>query len=906
MRTILAACILLIGGLIYAQNNATQNPPTEREIVSFSERNPFGGGTVVDNGRALRIERSYVSLDRKMDWTGYDYLKIDLDVDAKEPLSLNIEIRDEKTEGYWTRVNYSTIVPPGKSTIAVPLQQLFVGEKSRPGRNLLLDKITRFVINIGNNPSGPLTVSRLRLVKDTSAADVAFDGLFAFDFGTNASPVMEGFTQVTREMPYNKERGFGFINPWIQRAEDAKQPEPLYQDYIIMRSGDFAVDLPNGKYRVMVNIDSPGGFWGENQVYQKRTVKANGKIVVDETLDFEKFNQNLYRFWNLDDMPWEDAFDKYQKSIFNEKYFDATVTEGQLRLNFESDGWGCCVSAIVIYPTEKSTQGEKFLRFAEDKRRFHFDNYFKRVLPTPNGDPLQPSETDQKQGFVAFHRDFMQEVNYNDTPRKEEILTELYASAFAGEYEPVTLSLTPLRDLGNVTVTTNDWAGPNNAVIPSSAIDVGYVSYRLSRVAMNGSVYTIAPLLVMPTNTTEIKEGITRRFWLTVKTPADCLPGMYHGKITVAAENGETADFPVKFLVRKGTLDAIDLPAGPVGHAVRTSWGNDAKGEAFSQMLFRKSLQKIREYGFNSATGLPRITYRGFKDGKPDLDFHNSDEQMKLLKELGYTTFIAYGQGVLGFDAYYQDTKAMRDAGFEDYSEFIRAIYSEVEQHAKDNDWIPVYYNLADEPVDGDIIRSTENAEAYFKAFPKAPPHFTGSSSFTGSNTNDPHYRLSKAFQVVNWNCHDEESVRLIHEAGGDWAFYNGGNRWTFGDYMFKCAHEFGMKFRISWHFNACAGNPYYALDCREDDYAWCNSSPDGDLIPSLEFERLREGIEDYRRMQTLERLANEKQDENGLNVIKNRMQTFRLGQRDHERLFPVTDWKDSRNKVDDAIESLR
>jgi hypothetical protein len=248
----------------------------------------------------------------------------------------------------------------------------------------------------------------------------------------------------------------------------------------------------------------------------------------------------------------------------------------------------------------------------------------------------------------------------------------------------------------------------------------------------------------------------------------------------------------------------------------------------------------------------------------------------------------------------------MKAAGFDDYSEFLRAVYSEVEQHAKANDWIPVYHNLADEPVDGDILRSTENAEAYRKAFPKGPPHFTGSSSFTGGNTSDPHYRLSKAFQIVDWNTHDEQGVRLIQEAGGDWAFYNGGNRWTLGDYMFKCVHEFGMKFRVSWHFNACAGNPYYALDCREDDYAWCNTSPEGNLITSLEFERLREGIEDYRRLQTLKRLATEKQDQNGLKIIEDRMQSFRLGQRDHDRIFPASDWKENRKKIDAAIETLR
>ena len=129
------------------------------------------------------------------------------------------------------------------------------------------------------------------------------------------------------------------------------------------------------------------------------------------------------------------------------------------------------------------------------------------------------------------------------------------------------------------------------------------------------------------------------------------------------------------------------------------------------------------------------------------------------------------------------------------------------------------------------------------------------SRAATGEN---PAFRLSKALSAPAWNGHDEASVDLIHQVGGDWAFYNGGNRWTYGTYMYKAAKQYGMKFRIAWHWNVVAGDPYYALDCREDDYAWCNSSPDGRLIPSVEFERLREGLDDYRRLLTLSRLATE------------------------------------------------
>jgi len=157
---------------------------------------------------------------------------------------------------------------------------------------------------------------------------------------------------------------------------------------------------------------------------------------------------------------------------------------------------------------------------------------------------------------------------------------------------------------------------------------------------------------------------------------------------------------------------------------------------------------------------------------------------------------------------------------------------------------------------------------------------------------------------------HDEAALKLLHESGRDWAFYNGASRWTYGTYMVKAAKQFGMKFRIAWHWNCVAGDPYYALDCREDDYAWCNCSPEGQLVPFVEFERLRKGLGDYRRLLTLARLAKEKAGspaaQNAEALIATRLAAFQLGQRDHDALFGADDWSALRRQVDEAIETLR
>ena len=104
-------------------------------------------------------------------------------------MDLDVEVRDTATRDYWTRVNYTTVVPPGKSTLIIPLKQLYVGEKSRPGRMLTWTAITRLVFGIGDKPAAPAVPGqRPAGARRLSRPASSFDGLHAFDFGTEHQP----------------------------------------------------------------------------------------------------------------------------------------------------------------------------------------------------------------------------------------------------------------------------------------------------------------------------------------------------------------------------------------------------------------------------------------------------------------------------------------------------------------------------------------------------------------------------------------------------------------------------------------------------------------------------------------------------------------------------------------------
>ena len=915
------ACYACGAGLAAAGIGAAEGPAV-RPVASFEDGKmapfaPFEGASTVveehatDGQFAVRLDRGYLSWDGAIDWTGYDYVKTDVFNSSEEPAQFYFEVRDKATTDYWTRVNYLTVLPPGASTLILPTD-LYVGEKSRPGRPLDRANITRVVFSV-SNAKAPVFFDNVRLERDLSDS-VKVPGLQAFSFGPTAAPALRGFTRITPATLYSPGRGFGFQNARIWRGFDVLQPDPLYQTFLCIEGGGFAVDLPDGKYHVFMNLDNPSGFWGEYQVYRRRVVKADGVEVANDTMDLPRFLERYFRFADAEDSPLENTFDKYQRAYFQEKEFDVDVAGGQLLLEFQGQNWANSLSALVIFPAGQSEAGRRYLENLRERRRFCFDNYFKRVLPNGMRDakgaipPFAPAGDEEKKGYALFARDWMEDVPANAVPRREEVTRSLQTFASAGEMDPLVFSLHPLRDGGEATVSVTDLVSPAGR-IAASAVQVGVVSHRLSRVTMEGTVYTIAPRYVMPRATAPVRKGVTTTFWLTLRVPNPVKAGLYQGKVQIAFADGRKDSLDVSARLFATPLDELDVPAGPWGCTVGVPWYKEDLGD-YDQEMFRKCLAKLREYGCTTFSGIPTLRLRGWKDGRPDLDFSRADQEMAEAKAAGFRSLVVnYNGGIAGFSNYFVDEAAMKRAGFERYADFLRAVLTAVDAHAKEAGWLPVAYNLCDEPIKDDIARAAANAQAWREAAP-AGMLTTGATSIQSPKPDDPHLPLVRALRIPDLNIHDEAAIKVIQEAGNGWAFYNGGNRWTFGPYMYKCVKEYGMKFRVSWHWNCAAGDPYYALDCREDDYAWCQTNAKRELIPTIHFERdIREGIDDYRYLLTLERLLREKPNHPaaaaGRRILQEKMAAFKLGQRSHNALWPTVEYREFRLKVAEAVEAL-
>ena len=143
-----------------------------------------------------------------------------------------------------------------------------------------------------------------------------FDGLHAFDFGTGTSPVMEGFTAITPATQYSRGRGYGLKDARIWRAFDALQPDPLYQDFICIEAGGLAVDVPNGRIACSSISTAPPDSGASTRPFASaRSWPKAGRWCAKRWIS-TTFKAKYFRFWNVDDLPADNTFDKYQKTVF--------------------------------------------------------------------------------------------------------------------------------------------------------------------------------------------------------------------------------------------------------------------------------------------------------------------------------------------------------------------------------------------------------------------------------------------------------------------------------------------------------------------------------------------------------------------------------------------------------------
>ena len=801
----------------------------------------------------------------RRDWSEYDALVLDVLNPNDDPVPGYVLVADQawKDKGlsYWNRHNGGRTFPPGRTQWVIPVRGLYRGEAGSRNndikRNIDPDSIVRVDFGFGGKGrAGRIVIDHLRLV--TTARP---EGVWAFDFGPPSQSLMLAWTPISHESRYAPDRGYGWGprggTPWNGAARDTTFGTMLTQDFCEAGGYQFRVDVPPGRYRVMVIYENSGYWGGEQARHGKRRILVDSREVWQETRP-DGSAHALFRFEDVEPVG-VDVWDTYMKTeLARPVTFEVSAKDEGLTLRFEADRvWGSKLSALAIRRADDK-DAATWLGGQLDKVADEFRS--KAVCLDRTTPPTDVPAAWKQRGLIAWPVRIEDDVTPHSLPASAPPTPEnleVKQLAVRGEFEPFCVALRPVRDLGKCRLELEPFRGPGQV-----AAEVGVVRYNTSRGFGNIAFYT-RPHTVRPATSVELPKDITREVIVTALVGRSTSPGDYEGGLVVKASTGDTlVRVPLKLSVSPVMLQrGSEFLMGFFGLMPPGLIPDDRRWETLEQ-----TLQLLRSHGMNAVSGGPSWHLKGWKDGKPLIDFGEMDQFFALLQKYGFTHAIN-GYGGLRFAGLHQSyekgdvaAKVERESGLA-YEEALMRAWQAVDEHARGADWPTIFYAMCDETrVRDRAERELEFMRMMAKVSRVMPKTVRTSGSYSVRFDPRPenpadmlywHQRFFDTLDISSLNHHDAEVMDEARRLGKEIHIYNQGrSRYSFGLYQWAEYHR-SVKARWQWHLNILHGYQFFDLDGREPDTAMICYGRNG-IYPTIHFERCREGAEDFYLYQAL------------------------------------------------------
>ena len=795
----------------------------------------------------------YFGISAAMDWSPYDFVELTLENTGAKAVAFSFEVKDAGSSDYWTRVNLEQILGPGLQTIRLPTR-LRVGEAGRPGRPLDSAKVVSLILARDDEKDRtPVLIRRIELKK---AVKTAAPGILAFHAGPEDAGVPDGFEALTEKTDYTPRRKWGWLEHrfWAPYPQVNRVPAPdrLTASNLTIASAKLRVDLKPGAYRVWMIIDHPGGFWGEYPYYHRRTVSAQGKLVLDEKMTPGSARADYFRWQDAEDREDGDLFELYWSKILKEKTFDVTVTDGRLDLDFKNEGcpdnlpcFGLALSALVVYPAnteEERTRGARWLEKLRDARHAEFlsqhqlkEKSLTRLLTSfPPGLRAWDvsADLDLSRAGAADVRTFPES---NGTKPRVSVFRN--ARAF---FAPVV-----------------SWkgAGPENVdwrvegVPQDVAVSGGWIKYRALRDSYSGNVYSVRERW----STEEKRRTFARedlgRLWLRFAAPGSAKPGLYPATLVVTG-SGRALRIPFELRVYRAQAANLDFPVGPFYNNVAENWWDESDLRPRLERLGKLSLVKMRALGMTAFSFGPEMRIAGDGTGI-SLKTPVIDRVMKEARELGFVGLVGYGDVFRGENLCGPAASGSPLSGTASF----RQAAASLEARAQEHRWLPLALIVCDEPVGAAVGAAATRLANLPKIDGRALVQWSVTTSL-GPDTAEGARTLVHQVSLPFISIFSQGEIRF------PWAFYNDSSRKTVGLEMFRLRRTTDLRYRLLWVWNQNMGNPFFDFDGRENDAAWCSSTSDERLRCTIELDRVIDrGLTDYRAALGLRRLLDERKD---------------------------------------------
>ena len=443
---------------------------------------------------------------------------------------------------------------------------------------------------------------------------------------------------------------------------------------------------------------------------------------------------------------------------------------------------------------------------------------------------------------VVFVTHWLERGDPGTQPRPDQVRDTVAIAAAPGEYEPATVSIRSVRPhrqlrlevAGDLTTETGD------------RIDAAAVTIRLADPFESWTKKQDIEQFLLRTDTVDLAGNATRRFWLTVHVPVSARPGTYRTKLIVGVPTME----PGPDLGRLQTLKALTLElrvrplrlldAHETGMAyfMYNNTGYYAKlpggAETFVTPAYQKRVfEDMRRHGMTTATlyiyPVVQDRFTLTESGPGHLGFAPT---MDLLAETG---LVAPGLPViwLGAGAYEPE------------------VWTQVLDERRRRGWPEIVIYGVDEPGEEDRNKRVRAFMGKFEPFRRKrhddPVRLTTALGSSQGIQTVGHYfdlwigcmgqRIGESGVIADARMHRKElwayDCMLAPVDAETDRYYFG--VWAWVSQVKGCAHwcYFDAMPKLSYVYPA------------EDE-----------LIPTVGWEAVREGIDDYRYLATLKRQA--------------------------------------------------
>ena len=347
------------------------------------------------------------------------------------------------------------------------------------------------------------------------------------------------------------------------------------------------------------------------------------------------------------------------------------------------------------------------------------------------------------------------------------------------------------------------------------------------------------PELLEARREVDVPADTTQEFWLTVHVPQDARPGVYKGELTLRAQNAKEARLPVSVEVLPFKLVRNERPVGMYWYDQKVA------GTPLRDLQVRDMV----EHGMTTLTMNLEAKVRN-EDGRLAVDTAPLVQFLQEIKGLGI-------EGPIPFQTAGLMSMITRAFPGKSQQEFD-ALYTEATRQLESACTAGNTPKLLYYPVDeiGNDPKRGEKAQHECVLIARAP----GATSYITVNDFASGEKWGDTFDIWCGNVEytQEQEAKLLAR-GKRYMRY--GSAYLNDARKARNSCGFGFYRRPAeamfyWHYQAYNGSPYNDFDGNARD--WCAAYPgeNGELIPTIDWESLREGVDDMRYIATLKHYA--------------------------------------------------